>query len=99
MVALNSQGGVGGAVNGGGEGEVCGVAGVGGDEGGEVGVVGGADGDVHGCGWGVRGGGGGSIVEGDGEVGWGVLGPVEVEAFDLLDCLAGEGDGDGLADV
>ncbi len=38
-------------------------------------------------------------MEGDGKVGGGVLSPVEVEACYLLDCLAGEGDGDGLAGV
>ncbi len=99
MVAPDGEGGVGCAVDGGGEGDVCGVAGVGGDETGEGGVVRGADGDVHGCGWGVRGGEGGGVVECDGEAVWGVLGPVEVEAFDKLDCLTGEGDGDGLANV
>ena len=38
-------------------------------------------------------------MESNGEVSGGVLGPVEVEACDLLDRLANKGDGDGLAGV
>ena len=100
QVTLDGEGGVAGAVDGVGQGDVGGVAEVRGDEAREGRVVGGADGGVHrrrcdGPGGGEAGGG---VMEGDGEVGWGVLGPVEIEACDELSG-AGEGDGDGLTDV
>ena len=71
------------------KGDVGGIAHIGRDEAGKRGIVGGADGYVaHACCGCGRGGQGGGVMEGDGEVCRRVLGPVEVETCYHLDGLA-----------
>ena len=99
LVALDREGCVISAVDRARESDVGSVAHVGRNEASEGGVVGGADGHVaHDCGA-YGGGGSGGVVESNGEVFRGILGPVEVEACHHLDGLADKRYGDGLARI